>query len=152
MQNPLRLRTGSRLLVLYPSMATSRRCYTRRPSRPDWMVKPSWVPSPQQIFENRSRSRRGIFRDNEEAHRIAETTIQLIPLLTPRALKNTDKQHILLQAASLASDAAAIALEASKEVVAAIEMLETGRGILNSTVYDLRTDVLALQQHHPIPH
>uniref|UniRef100_A0A9W8TG81 CHAT domain-containing protein n=1 Tax=Xylaria arbuscula TaxID=114810 RepID=A0A9W8TG81_9PEZI len=91
-----------------------------------------------------------IFRNTQEAHQIAQTTIQLIPLLAPRASQNTDKQHLLLQVAGLASDAAAISLQASKNTVAAIEMLETGRGILTNAVYDLRTDVSALQQHHPM--
>ncbi|KAI0812990.1 TPR domain-containing protein [Xylaria sp. FL0064] len=91
-----------------------------------------------------------IFRNTKEAHQIAQTTIQLIPLLAPRASQNTDKQHLLLQVAGLASDAAAISLQASKNTVAAIEMLETGRSILTNAVYDLRTDVSALQQHHPM--
>ncbi|KAJ3575390.1 hypothetical protein NPX13_g4046 [Xylaria arbuscula] len=91
-----------------------------------------------------------IFRDTQEAHQIAQTTIQLIPLLAPRASQNTDKQHLLLQVAGLASDAAAISLQAGKNTVAAIEMLETGRSILTTAVYDLRTDVSALQEHHPM--
>ncbi|KAI0902822.1 hypothetical protein F4823DRAFT_620816 [Ustulina deusta] len=33
-----------------------------------------------------------IFRNPQEAHQIAQTTIQLIPLLAPRASQNTDKQ------------------------------------------------------------
>ncbi|RYP58987.1 hypothetical protein DL771_011041 [Monosporascus sp. 5C6A] len=90
-----------------------------------------------------------IFQNVQKAYEIAQTTIQLIPLLAPRSLQNTDKQHLLSQAAGLASDAAAVTLQASKGSVAAIEMLETGRGILIGTLYDMRTDFSALQRQYP---
>ncbi|KAJ8127194.1 hypothetical protein O1611_g6443 [Lasiodiplodia mahajangana] len=89
-----------------------------------------------------------ILHNAQEAHQITETTIQLIPLLAPRALRNSNKQHLLSQAAGLASDAAAITLKASKGSVAAIQILETSRGILTSNVYDLRADVSILQKNH----
>lgn len=90
-----------------------------------------------------------ILQDIQEAYEAAQTAIRLIPLLTPRSLQNTDKQHLLSQAAGLASDAAAIALAAGKGSTAAIEMLETGRGVLVGTLYDMRTDLSALEQQHP---
>ncbi|RYP19528.1 hypothetical protein DL767_009626 [Monosporascus sp. MG133] len=89
----------------------------------------------------------------QEAYKAASTTIQLIPLLTPRSLQNIDKQHLLSQTAELALDAAAIALQAGKGNVAAIQMLETGRGVLIGSLYDIRTDIRtdisALQQQCP---
>ncbi|RYP34795.1 hypothetical protein DL768_011034 [Monosporascus sp. mg162] len=90
-----------------------------------------------------------IFQNVQKAYEIAQTTIQLIPLLAPRSLQNTDKQHLLSQAAGLASDAAAVALQASKGNVTAIEMLETGRGVLTGTLYDMRTDFSTLRQQYP---
>lgn len=49
----------------------------------------------------------------------------------------------------MASDAAAIALQAGKSVIAAIEMLKTGCGVLTAAIYDIRTGISALEQQYP---
>ncbi|KAJ4200804.1 hypothetical protein NW759_015830, partial [Fusarium solani] len=76
------------------------------------------------------------------------TTIELVPL-TPPSLQNTDKQNLLSQVIGLASDAAAIALHAGKGPVPAIELLETSRGVLASSLQDMRTDLSPLQKQYP---
>ncbi|KAM5342911.1 hypothetical protein ACJ41O_013877 [Fusarium nematophilum] len=91
----------------------------------------------------------GILQDQHKAFVVAETTIHLVPLSAPQSLQNTDKQHLLSQAVGLASDAAAIALHAGKGPVPAIELLETGRGVLASSLQGMRTDLSTLQQKHP---
>ncbi|KAH8751864.1 CHAT domain-containing protein [Hyaloscypha sp. PMI_1271] len=75
-----------------------------------------------------------ILGDGYLAYDIAKTTIDLIPLLAPRALRPTDKQHLLSQVVGLPSDAAAIALHVGKKPVSAIKFLETGRGVLASSL------------------
>ncbi|KAK4076847.1 hypothetical protein Purlil1_12555 [Purpureocillium lilacinum] len=87
-------------------------------------------------------------RQHEQAYAIAKTTIDLIPLLTPRSLQNTDKRHLLSAAVGLSSDAAAIALHANKGPAAAIELLETGRGVIAGGLFE-QSDLAALEHQHP---
>ncbi|KAF7544109.1 hypothetical protein G7Z17_g10209 [Cylindrodendrum hubeiense] len=87
--------------------------------------------------------------DWEEAYTAAKTTIDLVPLSAPNSLPNSDKRYVLSQAVGLASDAAAIALYARNEPFTAIELLETGRGIIAGSLQDLRTDRSALEKQHP---
>ncbi|KAJ6003550.1 CHAT domain-containing protein [Penicillium canescens] len=84
---------------------------------------------------------------DRQAPSIAKTTIDLIPLLMTRSLQNTDKRHLLSAAVGLSSDAAAIALHFNQGPVAAIELLETGRGVIASAFFE-RSEISALQQKH----
>ncbi|KAK4076851.1 hypothetical protein Purlil1_12559 [Purpureocillium lilacinum] len=88
------------------------------------------------------------FLQHEQAHAIAKRTIDLIPLLTPRSLQNTDKRHILSAAVGLSSDAAAIALHANKGPAAAVELLETGRGVIAGGLFE-QSDLAALEHQYP---
>ncbi|KAH7007179.1 CHAT domain-containing protein [Ilyonectria destructans] len=88
-------------------------------------------------------------QEGDQAYLAAKTTIELVPLLSPPSLRNKDKQHLLSEVVGLASDAAAIALIAGKGPLAAIQLLETGRGVLASSLQDLRADLSVLQQKHP---
>ncbi|KAF5718522.1 TPR domain-containing protein [Fusarium globosum] len=85
----------------------------------------------------------------QEAYQVAETTIQLAPLPSPPSLQNKDKQHLLAEIAGLASDAAAIALLAGKGPLSAIRLLETGHGVLGSSLQDFRVDISELEKKHP---
>ncbi|KAL3954390.1 hypothetical protein ACCO45_009953 [Purpureocillium lilacinum] len=89
------------------------------------------------------------FLQHEQAHAIAKRTIDLIPLLTPRSLQNTDKRHLLSAAVGLSSDAAAIALHANKGPAAAVELLETGRGVIAGGLFE-QSDLAALE-HQRVP-
>ncbi|RKK74919.1 hypothetical protein BFJ68_g17580 [Fusarium oxysporum] len=90
-----------------------------------------------------------ILQEGHRAYLIAKTTIELVPLLAPPSLQNTDKQHLLSQAVGFASSAAAIALHVGKGPIPAIELLETGRGVLASSLQDMRTDLSTLHQQYP---
>ncbi|KAI3571794.1 CHAT domain-containing protein [Fusarium oxysporum f. sp. albedinis] len=85
---------------------------------------------------------------DRQAYAIAKTTIDLIPLLTPRSLQNSDKRHLLSATVGLSSDAAAIALHANRGPAAAIELLETGRGVIAGALFD-QSDLSALEREHP---
>ncbi|KAH7014620.1 CHAT domain-containing protein [Microdochium trichocladiopsis] len=89
----------------------------------------------------------GILQDRH-AYAIAKTTINLIPLLTPRSLQNSDKTHLLSAVVGLSSDAAAIALHANRGPAAAIELLETGRGVIAGALFE-QSDLAALERAHP---
>lgn len=86
--------------------------------------------------------------DDERAYEVAKATTDLIPLLAPYSLKNSDKHHVLSKATGLASDAAAIALHVGEGALAAIELLETGRGVLAGSLQGIRSDLSALGERH----
>ncbi|KAH6984501.1 CHAT domain-containing protein [Ilyonectria sp. MPI-CAGE-AT-0026] len=88
-------------------------------------------------------------RDWEHGYEAAKTLIRLVPLLAPRSLENSDKQHWLSGVAGLASDAAAIALNANKDPFDALQLLELGRGIISGSLNDIRADVDELVSSHP---
>ncbi|KAH7009234.1 CHAT domain-containing protein [Microdochium trichocladiopsis] len=85
---------------------------------------------------------------DRQAYAIAKTTIDLIPLLTPRSLQNSDQRHLLSVAVGLSSDATAIALHANRGPAAAIELLETGRGVIAGALFE-QSDLAALEREHP---
>ncbi|KAH8697307.1 CHAT domain-containing protein [Talaromyces proteolyticus] len=85
----------------------------------------------------------------EQAYEVANVAISLVPKLTPRSLENSDKQHVLRQVAGVASDAAALALQAGKGALVALDFLEQGRGILATSLEEMRTDTLSLRYRYP---
>ncbi|EEU35066.1 uncharacterized protein NECHADRAFT_44795 [Fusarium vanettenii 77-13-4] len=89
--------------------------------------------------------------DLERAYEIANATVALMPRLAPNSLSSTDKQQVLEQVVGLASKAAAIALMAGKGAACAIKILETGRGILASSLQDLRSNLSLVDLEHQHP-
>ncbi|KAH6974249.1 CHAT domain-containing protein [Ilyonectria sp. MPI-CAGE-AT-0026] len=87
--------------------------------------------------------------DWTQAYRTASTLFSLIPLIMARSLENSDKQLIATQFVGFASDAAAIALLAGESPYAALRLLETGRGLIMSSLLGLRSDIDDLKQDHP---
>ncbi|KAJ6003558.1 CHAT domain-containing protein [Penicillium canescens] len=108
--------------------------------------QPTAIVSERVVAGRRFLSSPRILQDRQ-APSIAKTTIDLIPLLMTRSLQNTDKRHLLSAAVGLSSDAAAIALHFNQGPVAAIELLETGRGVIASAFFE-RSEISALQQKH----
>ncbi|KAL6832827.1 CHAT domain-containing protein [Trichoderma camerunense] len=91
------------------------------------------------------------FIDYPKAYEVAKSTIDLIPLLAPRSLQNSDKQNILSGAVGISSISAAIALHqlpANQRTLAAIECLETGRGLIGGALFQ-QYEVSVLEKHHP---
>ncbi|GKT53278.1 TPR domain-containing protein [Colletotrichum tofieldiae] len=88
-------------------------------------------------------------KDIHDMYPVAEAAVNLIPLLSSFSLQSADKQHQLRQAVGLASDAAALALHVGKGPLAALQLLETGRGVLAGSLQNIRTDLSALQQEFP---
>ncbi|KAF4856854.1 hypothetical protein CGCSCA4_v000146 [Colletotrichum siamense] len=88
-------------------------------------------------------------QDKHEAFQDAKTAVDLIPISAPLSLQPEDKQFFLARVVGIACEAAAIALNDGQSPVTAIELLETGRGVLASFFHDRRTDLSLLEAKHP---
>lgn len=92
------------------------------------------------------------FLEDPKAYDIARDTINLIPLLTSRSLQNSDKQYVLAKVVGTSSNAAAIALHTlsvDQGPIAAVECLETGRGVIGSALFE-QYDLKSLEKCHPL--
>ncbi|KAH6890319.1 CHAT domain-containing protein [Thelonectria olida] len=85
----------------------------------------------------------------QKAFYAAKTTLALLHNMISRSLENPEKQHILAQFAGFASDAAAVALHAQKGPLVALDFLEQGRGLLATSLEDMRTDIAELRERCP---
>lgn len=86
-----------------------------------------------------------ITSDWEQAYEALDTAVDLIPKLIMRSVETSDKQHVLIEVAGLASDGAAAALQAGKNPLVALNLLNRGRGVLASSLEEMRMDVGDLQ-------
>jgi methyl coenzyme M reductase subunit C-like uncharacterized protein (methanogenesis marker protein 7) len=84
----------------------------------------------------------------EESSLLLQEAVNLLPAVSPRSLKHTDKQHMLADFAGLASIAAATALNAGKDAYHALRLLELGRGVIAGLLMEMRGDISDLKQQH----
>lgn len=77
------------------------------------------------------------------------TAVELLPLLSPKSLQHLDKQHELRHFQGLSSRAASAALTANLGPVHALQLLESGRNIISTTMMEVRADISLLEQQHP---
>ncbi|KAI3326484.1 CHAT domain-containing protein [Xylariaceae sp. AK1471] len=87
--------------------------------------------------------------DWEGSSHLLQQAVEILPDISPRWLKHTDKQHMLADFAGLASAAAATALNAGKDAHDALRFLELGRGIIASLLIETRGDISNLEQKYP---
>ncbi|KAM0236981.1 hypothetical protein ACHAP5_009221 [Fusarium lateritium] len=87
--------------------------------------------------------------DWDRAFVVVEEAISLVPKMIFRSSQHSDKLYVLSQLAGLASDAAAVALNAGKDLSVALGLLEMGRGVLTQSMEEMRTDRASLQVQHP---
>lgn len=85
----------------------------------------------------------------KEADQLLEGAIKLLPSVTPRSLRHTDKQDMLAKFTGLASMAAAVALNAGRSEYEALRLLELGRGVIASLLLEMRGDISDLKAKHP---
>ncbi|XTI84522.1 hypothetical protein V2W45_1368629 [Cenococcum geophilum] len=85
----------------------------------------------------------------DQASLLLQKAVNLLPTVSPRRLKHTDKQHMLADFPGLASMAAAAALNAGRDAFSALQLLELGRGIIASSLMEMRGDISDLKQQHP---
>ncbi|KAH7129911.1 CHAT domain-containing protein [Dactylonectria estremocensis] len=79
----------------------------------------------------------------------AKTAMDLVPKLISQTINNADKQDVLAQVYGLSSDAGAVALSAGKGALAALNFLEQGRGMVASSIEEIRSESLDLETKHP---
>ena len=79
----------------------------------------------------------------DEALTAMEAAIALLPQVAPAALNRADREYSIGQLASLAGEAAAIAVRAGRSD-RAVELLETTRGLLAADIIDKRGSEIAL--------
>ncbi|MFK0288902.1 CHAT domain-containing protein [Streptomyces sp. NPDC090442] len=80
--------------------------------------------------------------------------VRLLPEVADRRLRRGDQQHAMGKWSGLAGDAAALALASHEgtptdRAVRALQLLETGRGVLHSQALDMRSDLAELRECHP---
>ncbi|CAH0050984.1 unnamed protein product [Clonostachys solani] len=90
-----------------------------------------------------------ICSDLQQAYEAAKLAIDLVPSLCIRSLETDDRQHLLSRVGSLASDAVAAAFRAGRTPQVALEFLEQGRGMLATSLEELRADITTLRQRDP---
>ena len=84
-----------------------------------------------------------------QAHAVASTIFARVHRTIGWALESRDKQALLRQYAGLASDAAAAAVLAGQSAFTALRYLETGRGVIASSLLGLRSELDDLERDHP---
>lgn len=87
--------------------------------------------------------------DWQQAYEAASLTVDLIPRLSSRSIQNSDRRHTLGQVVGLASDVAAVALQAGQTPLVALRHLEQGRGVLGASMEEVRSDMLSLRDKEP---
>ncbi|KAJ9422997.1 CHAT domain-containing protein [Fusarium oxysporum] len=86
----------------------------------------------------------------QDAYDIGRTAIDLVPgIATARSLETGDRQHLLSFARGLAASVTGAAIRLKKDPSEALAILEQGRGIMGSSLDDIRTDIKELQQSFP---
>ncbi|EPS42003.1 hypothetical protein H072_4038 [Dactylellina haptotyla CBS 200.50] len=85
----------------------------------------------------------------DDASKVLEESVKHLLVITPRSLKNTDKQGVIGQHFGLASHAARLFLWAGKTPLEALQILELGRGIVTSLMLEIRTDISGLEAAYP---
>lgn len=88
-------------------------------------------------------------QDWHQAYEAASLTADLIPRLSSRSIQNSDRRHTLGQVVGLASDVAAIALQAGQTPLVALRHLEQGRGVLGASMEEVRADMVSLRTKEP---
>ena len=87
--------------------------------------------------------------DWEGSSMLMERAVHLLPFVSPRSLKHANRQDRLKIHSGLPSRAAAYSLRDHREPSDALRILEFGRGIVASSLMDLRGDVSHLEKQHP---
>lgn len=87
-------------------------------------------------------------REHELASRVLAAAVSALPTVAPRTLHRKDQEHSLSQHAGLAGEAVAAQLAAG-EVVRAVELAETGRGVLLASALNIRYGLALLAEVDP---
>lgn len=79
---------------------------------------------------------------------VFEESFNLLPMVSPRTSAKKDLEDTLKRLAGAVPLAASVFLKAGKSPTEALQVLERGRGVIDSLVIDTRSDVSALKDQH----
>ena len=87
--------------------------------------------------------------DQNRAKLLLRRAIELLRFVTPRALNQRDRQRNVARFSGITARAVSTYLDTGGDVYTAIQLLETGRGLLASIQLDYRSDISVLKTRHP---
>ena len=85
----------------------------------------------------------------DRAKPILQTAVRLLPTVSPRVLRNSDRQYNISQFANITSRAVSLSLLDGEDPYRSLQLLELGRGILASSQLEIRSDISVLATSHP---
>jgi len=88
----------------------------------------------------------------EEASNVYTKSVRLMTRLTPRSLAVEDKQYLLSEMFGLSAAAASTSLMAGHSATEAVDILETGRGVISRLSIDSQDEMEALKRKYPLYH
>ncbi|KAJ4305074.1 hypothetical protein N0V90_000604 [Kalmusia sp. IMI 367209] len=88
-------------------------------------------------------------RNTSEASRSLASGINLLEQLSTKIWSRDDQQHILKNFGGISARAAAVMLEANREPLETLQVLEQGRGIIIDISMGRRSDLLVLKEKSP---
>ncbi|KIL93734.1 hypothetical protein FAVG1_02295 [Fusarium avenaceum] len=89
-------------------------------------------------------------QEYRDAYDIGRTAIALIPsLVAARSLETIDRQHLLSHTSGLTVATVGAAVKLKKETSEVLGLLEQGRGVLGSSLVEMRIDIKELQRDFP---
>ncbi|CAG9990927.1 unnamed protein product [Clonostachys byssicola] len=93
-----------------------------------------------------------VFADDlrwKEALKVAESAIYIIRPLLFGTFESVDRQDLLRRVSGLGCEAASVALASPKSEATALHFLEQCRGVLTTSVHDMRSSIPELKRQHP---
>jgi tetratricopeptide (TPR) repeat protein len=79
----------------------------------------------------------------------ARKALEIFPIVSTHSLSRGDLQTVVSAFAGLASDACALSLKLEEPPSRALELLESGRGVVTGLLLDNRRDISGLQAQYP---
>jgi tetratricopeptide (TPR) repeat protein len=80
---------------------------------------------------------------------ILAAAVRLLPMISPRSLKQSDQQYNISQFFNITSRAVSLSLADGDDTFESLQLLELGRGILANLQLEARSDISVLATDHP---
>jgi tetratricopeptide (TPR) repeat protein len=80
---------------------------------------------------------------------VTEAAVNLLPRISPRLMGRTDQQHLLLQYSRLAILASCAAIRVGKSPSHALQLFESGHGVMANQQFEIRGCLADRRQNHP---
>jgi len=84
-----------------------------------------------------------------EASKLYKLAVEFIQTITPRVQRWSEQQYRLTGVNGLSSHAASVMIQAEYGAYDIIRTLEVGRGVLANSIFEIRSDITALEEAHP---